>query len=269
MVKGSGTSISGMQSVEGEGMIRRKRLYVVTGFLGLAALVAGTGAWLPSTRPAVQAPIAPENTVRASIRGLCSLDPARHADAKAELLLSGPAAAPDLLSSLGYLVTDDGSKYKQGREIMDSPPCANPAAVDDICEILAATGCKEAVPLMVEAMSLESSPESWEVWNAAMNGLVKIGPYSATYVVSALDDSASAALRRATVQAPSDTERRRWWVKEYDYRIKARCAMVLGRIGGQEALEALKRVRGEKQPSYLYPYLDDAIKRIRLKQSGG
>jgi hypothetical protein len=249
-------------------MMRPKKLSVLVGIIGLAVLATAAVPWRAARTPTPRAQSAPEDSIKASIRGLCSLDRPAHAYAKAALLRSASAAATDLLSSLGYLVTNDGLRYDKGKQLMGSPPCPipTPIIVGDICEIRAEAGCKEAVPLMAEAMSLGDSSDSWEDWNGPMEGLVKIGPCCAPYVVKAVRNSASTALSRAAAEYPKDPDPQKRLAIDYDFRIKARGAMVLGRIGGREALDALEQLRKEKQPSYLYPYLDDAIKQVGLRR---
>ena len=246
--------------------------YILAVLVVLGALAALAGVRGLTGYPKAEAPSEQESSdlVRASIRGLCSQDPLDHAQAKAEVILSEPAASPDLLSTLGYLVTGDGVQYPDGRDLMDSPRCGSPSmVVDDICEILSRANCKEAVPLMVKAMPIELSPSSWAPWNPPAEALVKFGPYSAPYVLDSINNSQSVALSRAVAEAPFDAHEQDRLAKEYEYRIKVSGALVLGKIGGADAFEALERLRNEAQPSYLYPYLDYAIKEIRLRLSGG
>jgi hypothetical protein len=251
----------------------RLKKYILAGFVAVIVVALAAGAWRLAGPLFRATPVLKEmSPIGASIRGLCSPYQFEHSDAKAGLLLSGPAAVPDVLSSLGYLLTHDGVKYKEGREILQASNCpTTESAVGDMCEILAAADCKEAAPFMTEAMWRDESPNAREIWNGAMNALVKMGSYSDAFIVAAVNDSVSLASERAAREYPSESDKgaRERLAKEYEYRIEARGAMVLGKVGGQDALALLERLRSQPHPSYESPYLDEAIKQLRLRLAGG
>jgi PBS lyase HEAT-like repeat len=233
-----------------------------------------------------------EDRIASAIKSLWSSKEHERLDGKAEIIGFGTKSIPALLLLLEDLVrrpeihrfalgkeeegqkilSDQGKRTlfpDQVRQLLDTDISWRLEA--DACELLGRLRAREAVPLLLQIMERREIIDRIAAMNVEMTALVEIGRPAIPETVQLFEsaDSIAESIRFGR-PAPSAEDQIRY-KRGYAATIRARAAVVLGRIGDEQALPALETSLREAKPSEWrpdLPFIWEAIKKIREKSAG-
>lgn len=234
-----------------------------------------------------------DNQAEAAVMQLWSADESERQAGKEKLIELGPKGIPLLVALLQELASDGSIRYMRGKEregveaherlkrlmkigtdeevrealYQASSLTINWRLRNDVCELLGRLHAEEAIPTLIDMMGQDVSSGNWETMSPEMHALVQIGLPAVPKLIDAIETAETKAVStRVFDDDPIFTEEvKRRMIKLDTLQIQVRAAMVLGRIGDDQALPALEKLQNTTDSEYLVRYVKEAEEKIKKK----
>ena len=228
---------------------------------------------LPSSAIHQNAEKAYQDEVADAMEGLWSPDQAERKEAKSNLIRLGDSATASLVSLLDDLMRDRRPRFARIKSekgetsnLGQTNLEINERLESDICDVLSQTRSEQAFPTLIRLMWKPDGIGVGQPINIAMQTLIEIGSPALPALLQAIDSAEELAMNDYKDGLTSGTEKMRQAIHDAIFKIQARSAIVLGRIGDARAIPKLQDIEESTNDGELRYFCRDAIKRIQEKK---